>query len=152
MIKKALLISMAVVGLLVGFAAAMMVSNPAPAVPAITAQDAAAPTKPYVVKLHARWCAVCMVTKKVWSEIEAAYATRVNLVVFDFTTQAASDASRAEARRIGLEKFFDESSDSTGTILVLDGRTREVTAAIFGSRDFAEYREAIDAALKAAAK
>jgi hypothetical protein len=33
---------------------------------------------------------------------------------------------------------------------VLDARTKEVTASINGSRDFAEYRTAIDAALAAA--
>jgi hypothetical protein len=91
-----------------------------------------------------------MVTKGVWSQIEAAYAMRANLVVFDFTNQATTDASRAEAGRLGLEKVFDENAGWTGTILVLDGRTKDVTASIHGSRDFAEYRAAIDAALRGA--
>jgi len=88
-----------------------------------------------------------MVTKGVWSEIEKTYAGRVNLVVLDFTTDAKADASRAEATRLGLTKFFDEYGGATGTIVVLDGRTKDVTASINGSRDFATYRTAIDAAL-----
>jgi hypothetical protein len=75
----------------------------------------------------------------------------VNLVVLDFTTDANTEASRAEATRLGLETFFEEYAGATGTIVVLDGRTREVTASINGSRDFATYRAAIDAALDGAA-
>ena len=100
------------------------------------------------VKLHAQWCAVCMVTKDVWSQIEETYAGRVNLVVLDFTTQATTDASRTEATRLGLNKVFDEYEGVTGTILVVDGRTKGVTADIGGNRDFAEYRAEIDAMLE----
>ena len=148
MIRKVLLAAAALIAVLVVFGLVMYVMNPAPAVPAVSAADAANPEKPYVVKIHAQWCAVCMVTKGVWSEIENAYSGRVNLLVLDVTNQATTDASRAEAKRLGLEQFFDEHSGGTGTILVLDGRTRLVTASISGSRDFAEYRAAIDATLR----
>jgi hypothetical protein len=93
-----------------------------------------------------------MLTRGVWSLVEAAYSTRANLVVFDFTNQATTDASRAEAGRLGFGKAFDENAGWTGTILVLDGRTKDVTASIHGSRDFSEYRAAIDAALRGATK
>jgi thiol-disulfide isomerase/thioredoxin len=126
----------------------MYLTNRAPAVPAIPAASlAASPGKPFVVKLHAQWCPVCMVTKDVWSEIERAYVGRVHLVVLDFTNQSRTDASRAEAARLGLNKIFDEYEGVTGAILVVDGRTRDVTADIGGRRDFAEYRTAIDALL-----
>jgi thiol-disulfide isomerase/thioredoxin len=141
-----------VVVVLAAFGYIMYASNRAPAVPAISDAEAANPGKPYVVKLHAQWCPVCMVTKGVWSEIEDTYSRRVNLVVLDFTNRANTDASRAEAERLGLEGFFDEYAGSTGTIVVLDGRSKEVTASINGSRDFAEYRAAIDAALEGALK
>ena len=75
------------------------------------------------------------------------YSGRVNLVVLDVTNQAHTDASRTEAKRLGLEKLFDEYAGATGTIVVVNGRTRKVTASITGSRDLAEYRAAIDAAL-----
>ncbi|GAC1461149.1 MAG: hypothetical protein PVSMB1_11530 [Gemmatimonadaceae bacterium] len=148
MIKKALLVVTSLGLVLVALAFIMCVRNPAPAVRAISAADAADLQKPYVVKLHAQWCPVCMMTKEVWPQIEATYSTRVNLVVFNFTNQATTDASRAEAKRLGLGKFFEDNAGSTGTIMVLDGRTKEVTASINGSRDFAEYRAAIDATLK----
>ena len=150
MIKKALL-AVAVLGVaLVAAASVLYVNNTAPAVPPVSPVEAAKTGKPYVVKLHAQWCAVCMITKGVWTQIEEAYSKRVHLVVLDFTTDADAEASRAEAARLGLTRFFDDYGGATGTIVVLDGRTKEVTASINGSRDFAEYRAAIDAALSSA--
>jgi thiol-disulfide isomerase/thioredoxin len=150
MIKKALQIAALLVVVLVASGFVLYVRNAAPVVPKLSAVEAANTAKPYVVKLHAQWCAVCMVTKGVWSEIEKTYASRVNLVVLDFTTDAKTEASRAEAARLGLAKFFDEYGGATGTIFVLDARTRDVTASINGSRDFSAYHTAIDAALQGA--
>ena len=149
-LRRALLVVASLAAVLVAAGSVMYLQNAPPAVPAISFAEAANSTKPYVVKLHAQWCPVCMVTKGVWSQIEASYSTRANLVVFDFTNQATTDASRAEAARLGLGRVFDENADWTGTILVLDGRTKDVTASIHGGRNFAEYRAAIDAALRRA--
>ena len=148
MIKKTLLALSSLVAVLAAFGFILYSTNPMPAVPAISDAEAGNPSKPYVVKLHAQWCPVCMLTKDVWSQIEDTYSMRANLVVLDFTNQANTDRSRAEAKRLGLETFFDEYAGATGTIVVLDGRTKEVTASINGSRNFAEYRAAIDAVLK----
>lgn len=130
----------------------LYLTNATPTVATISAADAAATDRPWVVKLHAQWCPVCMSTKRVWSEIEATYAGRVRLVVFDFTSEATTAASRAEAQRLGLTEFFDESGFVTGPIVVLDSSTREIRAWINGSRDFDEYRAAIDAALADASR
>jgi thiol-disulfide isomerase/thioredoxin len=146
MSKNVLLVTTSLVVFAAALAGFLYATNPPPVVARI-ADDANGSGKPYVVKLHAQWCPKCMLTKDVWSQIEGAYADRVNLLVLDFTDQANTDASRAEARRLGLEHFFDEFSGATGIVVVLDGRTREVTAEIGGSRDFSEYRAAIDAAL-----
>ena len=148
MIKKTLLVVASLSVALVATAAALYVRNTAPVVPEISAAEANSADTPFVVKLHARWCPVCMVTKDVWSDIAATYAGRVRLVVFDFTNEATTNASRAEARRLGLESFFAENEGWTGTIAVLDGRTREATALIHGSRDRREYDAAIDKALR----
>jgi alanyl-tRNA synthetase len=89
-----------------------------------------------------------MFTKDRWREIEANYSGRVKLVVFDFTDQATTKASRVEAKRLGLEKFFDEVVGETGSITVVDGRTKEMTASIHGTAEFYEYRNAIEASLR----
>lgn len=152
MMKKAFVVAISLGAVLVASAYMLYIGNAAPAVSEISAEEAANPSKPYVVKLHAQWCPVCMMTKGVWSQIEATYSPRVNLVVFDFTNESTSGESRDTARRLGLEQFFDENTGWTGTIAVLDGRTKEVAAVIHGSRDFAEYRAAIDRTLKGETK
>jgi hypothetical protein len=150
MVKKLLVASAALVGALAVAGAVLYAWNAAPAVPPV-AVDASTSARPYVVKLHAQWCPVCLVTKDVWSQIETAYAGQVNLLVLDFTTEAKTEASRAEARRLGLDAFFDEVVGATGVIVVLDGRTREILSWLDGDRDSSEYRTAIDAALSGSA-
>jgi thiol-disulfide isomerase/thioredoxin len=147
--KKMLRIVGSLLAILVAVGAVSYVRNGAPTVRPISAAEAANPSKPFVVKLHAQWCPVCMLTKPVWRDIEREYSSRVNLVVFDFTDQAATDASEAEAERLGLGPFFEENAGWTGAIAIVDPRTKETTATIQGSRDFADYRAAIDASLRA---
>lgn len=147
MVRKLLLAILLIVVALVGTIAVLYMANGAPVVPAVSAASLAASSKPYVVKLHAQWCPYCMLTKDEWSAIEAAYAERVNLVVLDFTTEAATRRSRAEAERLNLRSFFEEYEGATGLIVVLDGRTREVVAQVGGNADFGAYQRAIDDAL-----
>lgn len=147
MIKK-LLIGAGV--LLVAFVAGgwlLYAGNAPPATPPISAAAAADPDRPYIVKLHAQWCPICLVTKDVWSELAADYEARANLVVFDFTDEASTSASEAEARRLGLGGFFADYVGTSGAIAVLDGGSRELTALIGGNRSPAEYRAAIEASL-----
>jgi len=148
--RRALTVAVALVAALTAAGAILYTRNSTPIVPTIAAADAAAAGSPWVVKLHAQWCPVCMLTKGMWSEIEAHYSGRVRLAVFDFTNETTTAATRAEAQRLGLSTVLEEAGFATGPILVLDGRTREVVAWINGSRNFTDYRAAIDAALTAA--
>lgn len=127
-------------------AVVLYATNPPPVVPAVSVDDVAALSRPFVVKLHAQWCPRCMGQKGIWTELERDYRDRVNFVVFDFTTDGTTASSREVARRIGLEAVFDSYDGITGAVLVVDGRTREVVADLGGfSAD--EYRTAIDGAL-----
>ncbi|MEO8483457.1 MAG: thioredoxin family protein [Acidobacteriota bacterium] len=133
------------VGGLAVIAGGLMLTNPAPAVRRLS--GAADSATPFVVKFHARWCPVCMTTKDVWATVQAEYGERVRLVVFDFTSDGTTEASRREARRLGLERVFEDHVGETGTVLVLDGATREVKYSLHGDREAAHYRDAIDAVL-----
>jgi thiol-disulfide isomerase/thioredoxin len=148
MLKKAVWIIAGLGAAIVLFGYVAYLGNAAPAVAALSPEEAARNSKPYVIKLHAQWCPVCLMTKDVWSEIEKTYAGRVNLVVFDFTNDENTEASKALASRLGLDRFFEEYAGASGTIAVLDGRTKQVKASIKGSRNFSEYREAIEGALR----
>ncbi len=80
-------------------------------------------------------------------DVQQAYAGRVRFAVFDFTTEATTARSRVDAVRLGLGAVFDDYAGETGTVLVLDGATKNVREAIHGVRAAADYRTAIDAAL-----
>ena len=148
--RRALTVALVLVAALTATGAILYARNSTPVVPTIATAEAAAAGSPWVVKLHAQWCPVCMLTKGMWSEIEESYRGRVRLAVFDFTDETTAAATRAEAQRLGLGAVLEEAGFATGTILVLDGRTKEIVAWINGSRDFAEYSTAIDTALAAA--
>jgi len=143
MLKRIFVIGVVVIAALVGVGALLYARNATPTVPPI----ATAVGAPWVLKLHAQWCPVCMLTKGMWSEIEETYAGRVRLAVFDFTDEATTAASRAEAARLGIAAVFDEVGVSTRSILVLDGDSKDILTWITGSREFADYQAAIDAAL-----
>ena len=144
--KKALFLALALCLLLTAGGAGLYAWNRAPAVPPVSAVPDG---RPYVIKLHAQWCPKCLMTKGAWSQLQDAYMNRVNFLVFDFTDQGTTDASGVEARRVGLGEFF-ETAGGTGSVIVLDGRTREVRAWISGVHGFAEYAAAIDETLRKA--
>jgi thiol-disulfide isomerase/thioredoxin len=145
--KRILIAGLAVIAALAGLGTFLYATNTTPTVPPIATADATAAGAPWVLKLHAQWCPICMLTKGMWSEVEQTYAGRVRLAVFDFTDEATTAATRAEAERLGLAAVFEEARFTTGSILVVDGETREILTWIHGSREFADYRAAIDAAL-----
>jgi thiol-disulfide isomerase/thioredoxin len=149
MLKKILIGTATLIAVLVATVVILIASNSAPAVAAVSAAQAADPNRPFVIKLHGQWCPVCLATKGIWHELAAEYASRANLVVFDFTDEASRTASAAEAKRLGLESFFNEYSGMTGAIAVIDGGSRETRALIGGKHPTDEYRAAIDASLAA---
>jgi thiol-disulfide isomerase/thioredoxin len=136
---------------LMAIVAGLLLTNLAPQVSEVSAAEAANPTMPYVVKLHAIWCPVCMLTKDEWTEIGNQYGGRVNLVVFDSTTESTRAASRAAAERLGLAEILDAYHGATGVVLVIDAATGQVLSSLGGNRPYEDYREAIEAALAAAA-
>ena len=112
---------------------------------AATAKDApeACSSKPYVVKIHADWCGSCRALKSVWERIESDLQDQASAVTLDVTDRAAYTESQAAAERLGISEFFQEYGSRTGTIAVLDCRSRKPVAVMSAERDFEKYREAI---------
>jgi thiol-disulfide isomerase/thioredoxin len=127
----------------------LYVGNAAPAVAAVTPAQAADASRPFVVKLHAQWCPICLITKDVWYDLAGEYEGRANLVVFDFTDEASTAASRAEAERLGLGRFFAEYAGMSGAIAVIDGGSLATRAVLGGKLPPDDYRAAIEASLAA---
>ena len=149
MIRRTMMYFAGVILLLAGIGSILYITNPTPRVPRIELTSLQDSPPPYVVKVHAQWCPVCIMTKDMWNQVQQSYAGKVNLIVFDVTDAATEQASRAEAQRLGLGDFFDDNSGSTGTVYVLDGRTKALVTSIHGSRNFSDYSKPIDGALLA---
>jgi thiol-disulfide isomerase/thioredoxin len=147
MIRKLLVTTGVLVLALVGTVAILYAANGAPSVTPISTADITGSSKPYVVKMHARWCPYCLLQKDEWSRIEQAYAGRVNFVVLDATNDAAIERSRLDAERLNMRQFFEEYNGATGLVVVLDGRTKEVLAEVGGNAPFDVFQSAIDGAL-----
>ena len=90
-----------------------------------------------------------MMTKDLWARLEQTYRARVRLVVFDFTTEATTENSRAVASHLELDSLFDEYRGATGTVLVVNGRSKAVEHSLHGDLEWEEYAAAVDAALAA---
>jgi thiol-disulfide isomerase/thioredoxin len=149
MLRKILIGTGVLIAVLAATGVMLFVGNAAPAVAAVTPAQAADPGRPFVVKLHAQWCPICLVTKDVWYGLAEEYEGRANLVVFDFTDETSTAASRAEAERLGLAGFFAEYTGMSGAIAVIDGGTRGTRAVLGGKLPPEEYRAAIEASLAA---
>jgi hypothetical protein len=143
MVKKALLGVAGIVVAVTATAAFLYLTNGTPIVRPISEVQAAA-GRPYIIKLHAQWCPICMVTKGVWSQIERAYADKANLIVWDFTDEKTTAASRTDAARLGLGDAFEEYQGATGLMIVVDSRSGKVAGEVGGVESFATYRSAID--------
>jgi thiol-disulfide isomerase/thioredoxin len=114
--------------------------------PAAAQISAADDPRPFVVKVHASWCGTCTALEPTWKKIEADYADRARLVVFDVSDKKSLAEARATAEVLGLSAFLDEYKGSTGTIAVL--RSDRVPVAVLkGEMDLTAYDQAISKAL-----
>ncbi len=113
------------------------------------ADEAQVHSKPLVVQVHADWCGTCKLLEPTWARIRNELGERARIVDLDVSNKAAVAQSRAEAKRLGIGDFFRKYGGRTGTIAVLDGRTREPVRVFRGERDFSKYAEAVAAADRA---
>ncbi len=105
--------------------------------------------KVYVVKIHADWCGSCRATESVWERVRKELGNRATVVKLDVSDRVEYEKSIAEARRLGIEEFFQEYRGKTGVVAILDCRTREPVAVLNGERNFDEYVKAVTKAGRA---
>jgi len=105
--------------------------------------DAVDAARPFVVKIHADWCGICTALIPTWHALDAQLGDGARLVLLDVTDRKAFEASRDEARRLGIEEFFDRYKARTGTIGVLRGDNREKVTVLRGVREPARYEAAV---------
>src|SRR5688572_25137752 len=100
--------------LLVATVGVLYLTNTTSPLAAISVAEAEAPTRPYVIRMHAQWCHFCRGTKGAWEQTVAAYGDRANLLVLDFTNEDTWIASEAEARRLKLDGVLQDWYGASG--------------------------------------
>jgi len=103
-------------------------------------------TKPLVVKIHADWCGSCRATQPTWEKVVAELGDQATMISFDVTDRASYEVAVAKASDLGISDFLQDYRRQTGTIAVLDCKTRKPLTVLSGERDFTKYRKAIEEA------
>lgn len=134
--------------LLSGYAIMFLVNGAPKVPPPPTSPDSGETKSPFVVKIHARWCPVCMASKPAWTKLQKSFRGRVRFIVFDLTSASSKASSRAEAVGLGLGEFFESHSGRPGTVFVLDGESKEVLAVLEGVQGYQAYAISVEEALK----
>lgn len=94
------------------FALATMVSLPALA----KTPKAKHPT---VAIIRADWCSACQQLEPTMMELMGQYKGRIDFVILDVTDDQKAQKSAADARKLGLGKFFEANKKQTSTVVVL---------------------------------
>lgn len=106
--------------------------------------------KPVVAVIYADWCPLCQKLKPVLARINERYQGEIHFVVLDVTSEKTSAASKQEARRFGLESFFDQYHDRTSVVIIQDAGGREIFRAAH-DYNFQHYAAVLDQQLRAGA-
>lgn len=110
------------------------------------AEPAAEGSAPILVKIHADWCGTCRKLNPTWDELKARHGDGVRYVILDVTSRDTLVEATAEAERLGILPVLNAYKARTGTIVIVDGRTKQVVEVLKGQTDPAAYEAAIERA------
>jgi thiol-disulfide isomerase/thioredoxin len=107
---------------------------------------AKAPKRPTVAVIRAEWCSACQKLEPTMMELKNQYGDRIDFVVLDVTNNETTARAAAEARKLGLAKFFEDNKQRTSTVVVLNSSGKIVFKTI-QNFDRDAYVKAFDDAL-----
>lgn len=103
--------------------------------------------KPVVVDVYASWCPACRNIAPTLAQLRQTYANRVHFVVFDVSDKAKTEASMANAQRLGLAGFLKANRTQTGLVAIIDPATGKVLAQHRNNADASAYTTVLNKAL-----
>lgn len=103
--------------------------------------------KPVVVDIYASWCPACTNIAPTISQLKQQYAGKVNFVVLDVSTKASSAKAEAQAKKLGLGKFFAANKTLTGSLTIIDPATGNILTQQRNNSDKTAYSIVLDSAI-----
>jgi thiol-disulfide isomerase/thioredoxin len=103
--------------------------------------------KPVVVDIYASWCAACKNIAPTVSQLKQEYAGKVTYVVLDVSSKASSAKAEAQAKKLGLSKFFAANKTQTGSLTIIDPANGNILAQHRNNPDKNAYSTVLDSAI-----
>lgn len=103
--------------------------------------------KPVVVDIYASWCPACKNIAPTLSQLKQQYAGKVHFVVLDVSDRSTTAKSEAQAKALGLGKFFAANKTQTGSLTVVDPATGKVLAQYRNNPNKSDYTKVLNSAL-----
>lgn len=116
------------------------------ALPALAKSPKTSTRRPVVAIIRAEWCSACQKLEPTMMELKSQYGDRIDFVIFDVTDDEKTAQSAAEARKLGLGKFFEANKQKTSTVVVLNS-SRKIVFQTMQNFDRDAYVKAFDDAL-----
>jgi thiol-disulfide isomerase/thioredoxin len=85
-----------------------------------------ADARPLVAVIRADWCPACKKIEPFMKELMKEYNGRLNFVIFDVTNEAKVKESEMTAAKHGLTEFFKAYKEKTSTIVIFDGKQKQL--------------------------
>ena len=103
--------------------------------------------KPVVVEISADWCSGCKAIVPTISALKKQYQNKATFVVFNVTDKATTQASEAQAKKLGLASFFAAHKSQTSTVAILDPSNGQVLKLFQKNTNQKDYQTVIDSAI-----
>jgi thiol-disulfide isomerase/thioredoxin len=75
--------------------------------------------RPTVAIIRADWCTACQQLEPTMMELMNQYKDRIDFVMLDVTDDQKTAKAGADARKLGIGKFFAANKKNTSTVIVL---------------------------------
>ena len=119
------------------------------AVPALAKSTKIRTKRPTVVIIRADWCSACQKLEPTMMELMGQYRDRIDFVLLDVTDDQKAAKAVADARKLGLGKFFEANKKKTSTVVVLSP-ARKILFQTMQNFDRDAYVKAFDDAIASA--
>ena len=104
--------------------------------------------KPLFVMIKASWCPACKHIAPALKKVKKEYGTKAQFVTFDVSDKKNQTQASAEAKKLGLEKFYKKFKARTATVAIVHPKTKKVLKLFQAERKSDVYFKALDKALK----